>query len=319
MFASAPADIRSPVSMTMLYQFAAAYAMRKPVALNVRLSRKKPRDVLELSDLCIKHNTLDLYLWLSIRFPAFFVEQEICKEQKAFAIDCIQGSLESPHLQHKFSHSNTYQVSRVRMLTGHNLGLPSLSYGEVRESYLKNMKEIDDADLYTFPTLTEENQIMGYVAPPPFSKDPSAPRRVRDDVESRSSALPIGLRGGPPPVSYGARPKENAKTFRPTNILNHKPKPYSPLTASKNKNNIVSREIPVVAIPFRSSANIVVDKFGKKVYRVADHTHRHQPNTPHNRNRSSTPSSGTIEGKRNFLRPQGSQLMSKLASEISSS
>lgn len=290
------------------------------MALNVRLSRKKPRDVLELSDLCIKHNTLDLYLWLSIRFPAFFVEQEVCKEQKAFAIDCIQGSLESPHLQHKFSHSNSYQVARVKMLTGHGLGLPSLSYGEVRESYLKNMKAIDDADLYTFPTLEEENQVMGYVPPPrQFSKDASAPRRVRDDVQSRSSALPIGLRGGPPPVSDVDRPKVDTEIFRPTNILNHELKPNNPLTANKNKKNIGPKEKPVVAIPFRRSGNVVVDKFGKKVYRAAEQTHRHQPNTPHEWNRSSKPTLDTFKGNRNILRPVGLPLMSKLASEVSSS
>ena len=317
MFASAPADIRSPISMTMLYQFAAAYAMRKPVALNVRLSRKKPRDVLELSDLCIKHNTLDLYLWLSIRFPAFFVEQDVCIEQKAFAIDCIQGSLESPHLQHKFSHSNSYQTARIKMLTGHTLGLPSLSYGAVRESYLKNMESIDDADIYTFPTVNEESLVMG-LGNKPFTRDPNSPRKVRDDVESRTASLPIGLRGGPPTTPYVDRSKENTRIYSSTTSSNRNPS--NPAAAdNRTAKDTVRQEKVVVAIPFRSSANVVVDKNGKKVYRVAGQAQ--QPNHLHDRKKNYNPSAspGMLERNHKFLRPVGSHLKSKLASEINSS
>jgi hypothetical protein len=46
--------------------------------------------VVELSDLCTKHNIIDLYLWLSNRFPAHFVEREQAIAQKAFAITLIQ-------------------------------------------------------------------------------------------------------------------------------------------------------------------------------------------------------------------------------------
>jgi hypothetical protein len=47
----------------------------------------------ELSDLCTKHNIVDLYLWLSNRFPGNFVEREMALRQKAFAIALIQESL----------------------------------------------------------------------------------------------------------------------------------------------------------------------------------------------------------------------------------
>jgi hypothetical protein len=49
-----------------------------------------PKDVVELSDLCTKHNIIDLYLWLSNRFPAHFVERELALLQKEVAIALIQ-------------------------------------------------------------------------------------------------------------------------------------------------------------------------------------------------------------------------------------
>jgi Mitochondrial degradasome RNA helicase subunit C terminal len=301
----------------MLYQFAAAYAMRKPVALNVRLSRKKPRDVLELSDLCIKHNTLDLYLWLSIRFPAFFVEQDVCQEQKAFAIECIQGSLESPHLQHKFSHSNTYQTSRVKMLTGQNLGLPSLSYGEVRDSYLKNIELIDDANLYMFPTEDEENQIMGYgpATTRRFTRDRTTPSKHRDNKESRSAALPIGLRGGPPAEAYVERSHVNG---RRSSSKGSQDRQINPLTGKMNTEDTSHQEKAVAAIPFKSSANIIVDKNGKKVYRAAGQP-QPQPQTSNNSNVRNKKNNYSPGKSSKPSQPEKSRLKTKLASEVSSS
>ena len=42
-FANAPVSLRDTLSVNVLYQFAATYALRRPVALNIRLSRYKPR------------------------------------------------------------------------------------------------------------------------------------------------------------------------------------------------------------------------------------------------------------------------------------
>lgn len=58
--------------------------------LPLRFPKTTPKDVVELSDLCTKHNIIDLYLWLSNRFPAHFVEREQAIAQKAFAITLIQ-------------------------------------------------------------------------------------------------------------------------------------------------------------------------------------------------------------------------------------
>lgn len=167
--------------------------MRKPVALNVRLSRAKPRDVLELSDLCLKHNVLDLYLWLSIRYPEFFVERDLCLEQKSFAIECIQESLESSHLLHRFSHSAEYKAMRVKFLGGKTQGVPSASYGAVRASYEQNIASIHESDLYVFPTLVEEDGVPSQFSGPPLTFDRNVKDMRRIKVSESGKRLPSGL------------------------------------------------------------------------------------------------------------------------------
>ena len=39
--------------------------------------------MIELTELCTKHNIVDLYLWLSNRFPGSFVERDIVVKHKA--------------------------------------------------------------------------------------------------------------------------------------------------------------------------------------------------------------------------------------------
>ena len=132
------------------------------------------------------------------------MEREVCLEQKAFAIECIQSSLESPHLQHKFSHSSEYKSGRVKMLTGETLGLPPASYGEVRESFMKNIALIDPKYLYVFPLLAEEEEPQqqqrnaSAYSPDARSnyvkKAPVEQSRRRDSTSRRISQLPVGLR-----------------------------------------------------------------------------------------------------------------------------
>ena len=92
-FCMAPVRANDQLSFSMLSQFADAWARGKPTALNIRFPPKPPKSVVELSDLCTKHNIVDLYLWLSNRFPGNFVEREMALRQKAFAIALIQESL----------------------------------------------------------------------------------------------------------------------------------------------------------------------------------------------------------------------------------
>mmetsp|Transcript_70539 Transcript_70539/g.121067 ORF Transcript_70539/g.121067 Transcript_70539/m.121067 type:complete len:357 (+) Transcript_70539:3-1073(+) len=93
-FCMAPVRSDDRLSFSMLSSFAQAWATGKPAALNLRFPTTTPKDVLELSDLCTKHNIIDLYLWLANRFPANFVEREQALAQKALAIALIQQGLE---------------------------------------------------------------------------------------------------------------------------------------------------------------------------------------------------------------------------------
>ena len=94
-FCMAPVKTSDRLSFTMLVAFADAWAHGKPTSLNVRFPSAAPTNVIELSELCVKHNIVDLYLWLSNRFPGNFVERELALVQKAHAIGLIQQGLEN--------------------------------------------------------------------------------------------------------------------------------------------------------------------------------------------------------------------------------
>lgn len=159
-FANAPVSLRDSLSTGILYQFAAAYALRRPVALNIRISRQKPRDILEFADLCLKHNILDLYLWLSLRYPDYFIEQDLCQDRKAHAVAMIEDTLDLSSLQQKFSHSRDYQIVRQNMLADTD-ALPPLEFGDVRQSTRENIAKIGREELYVFPHIREEEALAG--------------------------------------------------------------------------------------------------------------------------------------------------------------
>mgnify|MGYP001244533945 CR=1 FL=1 len=69
-----------------------------------RLPARSPTNVADLSALCAKHNELDLYLWLALRFPRNFVEKDICQAQKRHAISLIDAALHNPKLRQPTSH-----------------------------------------------------------------------------------------------------------------------------------------------------------------------------------------------------------------------
>ena len=155
-FANCPVNTRDSLTMTILYQFAATYAQKRPVAINVRLARHSPRDVRDLADLCTKHNTLDLYIWLSYRFPKYFVERDICLEQKAHAVQLIQRSLDSSLLQEKYSHSHSYKEMRKKLNDQTLDGLPPLRLGSVRNTTRENLSKVDQMKMELYPRLAEE-------------------------------------------------------------------------------------------------------------------------------------------------------------------
>jgi len=158
LFANAPVNTQSSLNMNLLYQFAATYAQSRPVATNVRIPKVPPRDMVAFTDLCAKHNALDLYLWLSARFPKYFVERDICLEQKAHAVALIEGCLHKSTLDQEFSHVNSYRKTRTRITAEGNL--PPLSYGDVRKStevYL-SVLEKDSKELFFFPHASSKDE-----------------------------------------------------------------------------------------------------------------------------------------------------------------
>lgn len=131
-FANAPVNSKNFHAMNMLYQYAAAYAQKKPVGLNVRIRRSAPNDFFEFGDLCAKHNILELYLWLSVRYPKYFIERDLCLEQKDFAMELIQQTL-SRGINQDYSHADDYMKEYQNMINSDPLFLPPSNYGELRE------------------------------------------------------------------------------------------------------------------------------------------------------------------------------------------
>lgn len=105
---NAPCSTRDESLMTTLYSFIAQYAMRRPVALNVRFNKQKPRSFDEFSDICSQHNALELYHWLTHRFPDYFIEQEACIEQKNYSTMTIQQLLFAGNIIQGHTHYGRY-------------------------------------------------------------------------------------------------------------------------------------------------------------------------------------------------------------------
>eukprot|EP01038_Epipyxis_sp_PR26KG_P010534 gene10534-14151_t len=97
-FANAPVNLTDDFTMNALYRFAATYAQNRPVPLSVKLRTTIPTDLESFILLCSQHHTLDLYIWLSFRFPKYFIAQDYCMEQKEFAVKQIETALSNKRL-----------------------------------------------------------------------------------------------------------------------------------------------------------------------------------------------------------------------------
>lgn len=148
LFSSAPVNTKDQTSMNILYSFAAAYAQRRPVAMNIRFSKYQPTDVFSFMDLCAKYNALDLYLWLSFRFPKYFIERDNCLEQREFALKLIEKALFSSNLQQDFSHKQEYAKVRENLLKNYSDGLPPEEFGSIRETTATFLEEYGSMNLF---------------------------------------------------------------------------------------------------------------------------------------------------------------------------
>ena len=152
-FGTAPVSMMDNISVNMLYRYAAIYATKRPVPLSIRFPKKEPSDLPQFTELCDKHNILDLYLWLSNRFPKYFIEKENCMELKEYALRVIQSTLEKSMLKQKYSHSQTFRSRRQRMCgpAGDITDLPASLPSRLRNEMLESLKDIPDEEWYTFP------------------------------------------------------------------------------------------------------------------------------------------------------------------------
>lgn len=147
LFSNSPVNTRDELSMVALYEFAAKYALKRPVALNIRLSKDLPRNLDEFEDLCVRHNILELYVWLANRFPKYFIELDLCQEQKNFAIKQIETTLLASTLQRDATHEGTYVRNRDR-LKRNGLSLPAGDFPHIQRSVKENLSKIPAELMY---------------------------------------------------------------------------------------------------------------------------------------------------------------------------
>ncbi len=156
-FSNAPCNTNDLMIMNMLYTFAATYAMGRPVAINIRLPRGQPKSFLDFQELCAKHSILELYSWLSRRFPKFFVERDICIEQQLYGQKLIQETLFSGKMQHEYSHSAKYKLKRTN-LDLESILPPESPYGlELREKMREYLSAIPQSEWTKFPRAWTED------------------------------------------------------------------------------------------------------------------------------------------------------------------
>lgn len=163
-FANAPVNFGYPLAMKSLYCYAAMYAAKRPVPLDIRLSKSLPGDLEEFADLCTRHNIIDLYLWLSFRFPKYFIEREHCLRLKNHAIRQIEKTLSTQNLQNSYSFRDSYADLRRKMQRkGEQSTLPPLQFGEeLRETTRRNIAAIPIADWYVVSENGEPSMISSH-------------------------------------------------------------------------------------------------------------------------------------------------------------
>eukprot|EP00752_Nemacystus_decipiens_P012450 g11031.t1 len=82
----APVNARNALLVRAIFLFASAHAAGLPVFINMQLPPKGvlPKSMSEFQTLCSKHNVLDLYRWMGVRFPSIecFAEKSVADIQR---------------------------------------------------------------------------------------------------------------------------------------------------------------------------------------------------------------------------------------------
>ena len=93
LFCVAPVNQNDHFGMLMLRQFAEAVQDGRPMGFHLHINSAPIESVEQIGKMCGKHNVLDLFLWLSMRFPGNHVEVQGALKQKEMLIYIINETL----------------------------------------------------------------------------------------------------------------------------------------------------------------------------------------------------------------------------------
>jgi ATP-dependent RNA helicase SUPV3L1/SUV3 len=153
-FSSAPISLNSAFVMNRLYDWATVYSMNRPVFLDIRINKELPQNVEELTDLIMKNACIDLYLWLSMRFPKNFLEVEKAARLHDGAVKLIADTLAERKLKQAYDLTNGYLTIRRKLKASEKkkndlITLPPPEYSEeIRQEYLHHYMKIPKHEIY---------------------------------------------------------------------------------------------------------------------------------------------------------------------------
>lgn len=144
MLAHAPVG-KSEEELEALLTYCTHYAARRPVPLDVDVPTRAPRGFPHFEAICKLYSTLDLYLWLQVRYPEYFTEKELCLEKKDLVLQHIDQYLQ--RRQHggdqEYTHLITYRKTREKM----SGKLPAAEHRHILESTLQHLDSVKDHEL----------------------------------------------------------------------------------------------------------------------------------------------------------------------------
>ncbi|KAF0733463.1 hypothetical protein Ae201684P_005207 [Aphanomyces euteiches] len=92
-FCMAPTNLRNPLAKRIFVEYVTAHANGKEVPLDIFLPKMSPKNEAALRDIEIKAKIIDVYLWLSFRFPETFKQQSTALELKEQVLELVEAGL----------------------------------------------------------------------------------------------------------------------------------------------------------------------------------------------------------------------------------
>jgi len=97
-FCQAPVSTDSPLAMSIMLQYTLQHANGSRVPIMVMIPEGTPRTLHQLKDLEDKYKILDVYSWLSYRFPTTFTARDEAEQLKNKCKVMIEEALKSKTL-----------------------------------------------------------------------------------------------------------------------------------------------------------------------------------------------------------------------------